>query len=89
MLVSVSGLKKVTQMAGTMAMDLVSKTRCQIGSVKSRKPSITNWPAYVPVMVELCPAASRPIAQIYLALSPTVATRASVAEFRSRSFEAS
>ena len=30
----------------------------------SKNPSITNCPAYVPVMVELCPAANNPIAQM-------------------------
>lgn len=40
--VSVSGLKKVTQIAGTIAIERVRRTLCQIGSVKSRNPSITN-----------------------------------------------
>lgn len=42
MFVRVSGLKNVTQIAGTIAMDLVSSTLCQMGKVKSRKPSMTN-----------------------------------------------
>ena len=62
----------VTQRAGIIAIDLVIRTLCHIGKVKFKKPSITNWPAYVPVMVELWPAASRPTAQIYLALFPKV-----------------
>jgi len=32
--------------------------------------SITNCPAYVPVIVEDCPAARIPIAQMYIAISP-------------------
>lgn len=48
-----------------------------------RKPSITNCPAYVPVIVELCPAASRPMAQIYLEASPKVSERTTEAVFKS------
>lgn len=42
MLVRVSGLKNVTQIAGTMAIERVRSTLYQIGRVKSRKPSMTN-----------------------------------------------
>ena len=37
-----------------------------IATCKLRNPSMANWPAYVPVMVLLCPAARTPIAQMYL-----------------------
>ena len=40
----------------------ISSTTCKL-----RNPSMANWPAYVPVMVLLCPAARTPIAQMYLA----------------------
>lgn len=46
---------------------------------------MTNWPAYVPVIVEDCPAASRPIAHIYLALGPTLPASASAALYNVRS----
>jgi len=45
--------KNVTQIAGTIAMDLVINTLYQIGNLMSMKPSMTNCPAYVPVIVEL------------------------------------
>lgn len=51
-------------------MDLVKSTLWYTGSLKFKNPSITNWPAYVPVIVELCPAANSPNAQIYLAEFP-------------------
>ena len=34
----------------------------------AKKPSITSWPARVPVIVELCPAASRPMAKSMAAI---------------------
>lgn len=40
--VSAFAFKKVTQMAGMIAMKRVSSTRYQIGRVKFKKPSITN-----------------------------------------------
>ena len=44
-LVNVSGLKNVRLIAGTIAIERVRRTLCHIGSLKSRKPSMTNWPA--------------------------------------------
>jgi hypothetical protein len=32
-------------------------------TLRSKKPLMTNWPVYVPVIVDDCPAASKPIAQ--------------------------
>ena len=58
---------KITIIVGTIAIDLVIRTLCQTGKVKFRNPSMTNWPAYVPVIVELYPAASKPTPQMYLA----------------------
>ena len=37
-----------------------------ITTCKLRKPSMANCPAYVPVIVLLCPAANTPMAQTYL-----------------------
>lgn len=51
---------------GIIAIDLVSSTRFQGAILRSRKPSMTNCPAYVPVIVDDCPAASSPMAQMYL-----------------------
>ena len=45
--------KKVTMTAGTIAMDLVTNTLYHTGNLMFRKPSITNYPEYVPVIVEL------------------------------------
>lgn len=45
---------------------------------------MTNCPAYVPVIVELYPAASKPMAQMYLAEVPNESFKASDAESRSR-----
>jgi len=42
---SATGFKKETAKAGQIAMDLVSRTLYQTGRVKSRKPSMTNYPA--------------------------------------------
>jgi len=53
MLSSAVSWKNVTQIAGTIAMDLVINTLYQIGNLMSMKPSMTNCPAYVPVIVEL------------------------------------
>lgn len=35
-----------------------------------------TWPAYVHVIVDACPAASSPTAQMYLALGPSVSASA-------------
>ena len=77
--------EKQAASAGTIAIDLVTKTLCHTGSVKSRNPSITNWPAYVAVMVALYPAARRPMAHMYFALSPKVSARAFEASSKERS----
>jgi len=52
-LVTLSRFISVTQSAGIIAIDLVINTRYHIGNVKFKNPSITNYPAYVPVIVEL------------------------------------
>ena len=65
-------------------MDLVKRTLYQTGRVKFKKPSITNYPAYVPVIVEDYPAASSPMAQMYLAEGPNFYS-ALAAVLRSRS----
>ena len=62
-----------------IATDRVSKTLFQTGSVKSKNPSMTNYPAYVPVIVDDCPAANKPTAQIYFALFPRLSPRISPA----------
>ena len=82
---TLSIFKSVTQSAGIIATDLVMRTLCHIGNVKFRKPSMTNWPAYVPVIVELYPAAKSPMAQIYFALFPKVSARAFAPLFKSNS----
>ena len=43
--VIVSGLTNEIIKAGMIAMERVKITLYQIGKVKSRNPSITNWPA--------------------------------------------
>ena len=48
--------------AGMMASDRVTRRRSQGRSRMLTKPSITIWPASVPVIVELCPAQMREIA---------------------------
>ena len=77
--------KKETARAGKIAMDLVRRTLFHTGIWKFRKPSITNCPAYVPVIVELYPAANSPTAHIYFAGSPNVLLNASAAVVRFRS----
>lgn len=85
MFVSVVTSKNRTHIAGTIATDLVIITLYHTGNLKSRKPSMTNCPAYVPVIVELYPAASRPMAQMYLLAFPNVSLRASAADSKSSS----
>jgi len=51
-----------TASEGTMATARETMLRSQSGRESSRKPSMTNCPANVPVMVELCPEASSAIA---------------------------
>ena len=72
-----------TRMAGIMAIERVSITRFHGGSLSFRNPSITNCPAYVPVIVDDCPAASSPIAQMYTIGLPKLASRQSPALRRS------
>src|SRR4051812_15527163 len=57
----------VTITAGTMAMSRVMRRRSQAGSRMSRNPSITIWPASVPVMVEFWPEARSATANSVLA----------------------
>ena len=57
-------------------MLLVTKVLFQTGSFISKKPSITNYPAYVPVMVEDYPAAKSPTPQMILDALPKVASKA-------------
>ena len=51
-----------TATVGTNATALVTSARCNVPIFKFRKPDITNCPAYVPVIVELIPAANSPSA---------------------------
>mmetsp|Transcript_13789 Transcript_13789/g.33225 ORF Transcript_13789/g.33225 Transcript_13789/m.33225 type:complete len:441 (-) Transcript_13789:106-1428(-) len=60
-----------TRSEGTMAAERVRNAR-STGLIRiSRKPSITNCPAYVPVMVELCPDASSAAANRLFAAPPS------------------
>lgn len=61
---------KATPIAGTIAIALVNRTLFQTDNLMSRNPSITNYPAYVPVIVEDYPDASKPMAHIYFAELP-------------------
>ena len=58
--------KNATKKVGRTATVRVRRTLCQRFHVRFKNPSIANCPAYVPVIVELWPAAKMPIAQIYL-----------------------
>lgn len=80
---NLSLLKNATPRAGMIATDLVRSTLYQTGRVKSKKPSMTNCPAYVPVIVELYPAANNPTAQIYLAFVPRNSSKIVAAYSRS------
>jgi hypothetical protein len=51
---------------GITAIIRVTRTRCQRAHLRFKNPSIANWPEYVPVIVELWPAAKIPIAHMYL-----------------------
>mmetsp|Transcript_17220 Transcript_17220/g.57045 ORF Transcript_17220/g.57045 Transcript_17220/m.57045 type:complete len:208 (-) Transcript_17220:3152-3775(-) len=64
-----------TQREGTMAIPLEIRFRSHKGRLISTNPSITNCPAYVPVMVELWPDAKSATAQNMPACSPTVVWR--------------
>ena len=57
-----------TAIAGPIAKVRVINTRTHGLTFQFKKPSITNCPANVPVMVELCPAANNPIAHTNFAL---------------------
>ena len=63
-------LKNATRKVGTIAIIRVKSTRFQRAHCKFKNPSIANWPAYVPVIVEDWPAAKIPTAQIYIAAAP-------------------
>lgn len=63
-------LKYATQNVGIIAIVRVKTTRRQRTHLKFRKPSITNCPAYVPVIVADCPDAKIPMAQMYSAYMP-------------------
>ena len=63
----VTGAVTLPITAGMIAMSRVMRRRSQAGSRMLRKPSITIWPASVPVMVEFCPEASRATANSVLA----------------------
>jgi hypothetical protein len=60
-----------TMTAGTMAMSRVISRRSQGRIRMLRNPSITIWPASVPVNVEFCPEASSARANIVLAPAPS------------------
>ena len=57
--------------AGTMAMSRVMSRRSHGRRRMLRKPSITIWPASVPVSVEFCPDASSASANSVLAPAPS------------------
>src|SRR5207253_2231937 len=57
----------ITITAGTIATSLVSIRRAQGLTRQWRNPSMTTWPARVPVMVLLCPLASSATANSTLA----------------------
>lgn len=54
-----SPARRATNKLGTMATLRVMRFLFQAATFHWRKPSITNWPAYVPVIVELWPEAKR------------------------------
>lgn len=56
--------KTVVKIVGKIAIERVINTRCQRFHFKFKKPSIANCPEYVPVIVDDCPAANKPIAQM-------------------------
>ena len=60
--------KNATKKVGRTATVRVRRTLCQRFHVRFKNPSIAYCPAYVPVIVELWPAAKMPIAQMYLKL---------------------
>ena len=66
--------KNATKKVGRTATVRVRRTLCQRFHVKFKNPSIANCPAYVPVIVELWPAAKMPIAQMYLQMIETIIT---------------
>jgi hypothetical protein len=55
---------------GTIASALVKKALFNLDTFIFINPSIMYYPESVPVSVELYPAASNPIAQIYFAETP-------------------
>ena len=57
--------KKIKVIAGIIAIDLVIKDLINFVKRSFIKPSIINWPDNIPEHVELCPADSNPIAQMY------------------------
>lgn len=58
-------LKTIAQIiVGTIAQLLVINALNHFFILSLRKPSVINCPAYVPVMVLLCPAANKPIPHI-------------------------
>ena len=59
--------KIAVRAAGTIAMSRVMSRRSQGRMRRSRNPSITIWPASVPVSVEFWPEASRASANTVLA----------------------
>mmetsp|Transcript_28627 Transcript_28627/g.75760 ORF Transcript_28627/g.75760 Transcript_28627/m.75760 type:complete len:284 (-) Transcript_28627:900-1751(-) len=60
-----SAVARATTTAGPRAMLLVINVRNQMGTFHSKKPSMTYWPAKVPVMVDAWPAASTPRAKSF------------------------
>ena len=56
--------KRATRSVRAIAMERVNMTRFQRGHLMLRNPSMANWPAYVPVIVELSPDARMPTAQM-------------------------
>jgi len=68
-----SPVKATTMMVGMMASERVIIRRSHGASLMFTKPSITTWPASVPVMEEFCPLARSAMAKSVLA--PAAPTR--------------
>lgn len=63
---------KARKKVGMMAIVRVKSTLFHLAHCKFKKPSIANWPAYVPVIVDDWPAASIPTPQIIKAARPNL-----------------
>lgn len=71
--------KNTRNNAGKIAIERVIKDRYNLDSFILTNPSMTNCPAKVPAIVEDCPEANNPIAQIYFPVNPKLSYKASPA----------